>query len=259
MKTIIATKHTEFNTIQLELNNPPANTFTVDLLNDLSYWLLAAGKDPMLKSIILTGKGLFFSLGGDLHEMQKGVDNNEPSWYVENIVPLINKVILEIVNHELPIISAINGSAAGGGLSLALAADHRLCVENAKLAMAFGNLALTPDSGSSVFFPLRFGYTSSLLGISTGKIYLSQDVRELGIFDEITDEDQLIEKALEIASTYKDTDNWVVAKTKRLLNKQLIAVLSDQLETEFKLINEACKKPAFAHQLSSVRARIAQS
>jgi 2-(1,2-epoxy-1,2-dihydrophenyl)acetyl-CoA isomerase len=250
MKSIIAEKDMQNAALILELDEPPGNSFTVNLLEGLSYWLTTANNDPSIRSIILTGRGNVFSVGGDIHQMKAGITKNDPTSYVDTVVPLINQVIIQIVEHNLPIIAAINGSAAGGGLSLALACDHILAVENAKLAMAFGKLALTPDSGSSVVFPMYFGIPNSILGISTGKIFSPHEIKSS--ISVISDPSLLLEEARKISFEYKKMDRWAVAKTKMLIKKSLVELLKIQLENEHKLITKSCEHAEFGIRLDQL-------
>ncbi len=250
MKKIIATKSNDAKTLILELDHPPGNSFHIELLEGLSHWLSNTENDPTIHSIIITGHGKLFSVGGDIYQMKENLDKNTPSAFIDKIVPIIHKIILQITDHNLPIIAAINGSAAGGGLSLAMACDHRLSTSKAKFGMAFGKIGLTPDSGSSLLFPLRFGQSMSLRGISMGKIFSADQLLDKGAIDAIFEEAKLIDEAKKIAAEYAEMDRVVVSNTKKLINKTLVQILRDQLNDEFDCIKESTLKPAFANRLN---------
>jgi enoyl-CoA hydratase/carnithine racemase len=113
MSEIVATKDYDNKVLVIEMKGK-YNSFTDKLLSPLENWLDHAIIDKQLHSIILTGSGSIVSVGGDLNEMKNEISLGNPDGYVDKIVPKINSVIKKILTHPLPIIAAINGSAAGG-------------------------------------------------------------------------------------------------------------------------------------------------
>ena len=238
--------------IYLKSDKNKGNSFKIDFLNELLQILGEFEIDHRFNSIIITGNGKVFSVGGDVKDMLTKINEGLRDAYVAEIVPVISKIVKKIVSYQVPVIMRIDGAAAGGGLSLALAGDHIICIEKIKLAMAFGIIALTPDSGASVIFPHRFGYSEALFGIATGKVYNPEEAIELGAIDKIArDADELEKLAMNFAREYSKMDRDTVIDTKKLLNTELIQKLEKQLPKEIESIVNASKKDAFVNRLKA--------
>ncbi|RMG24972.1 MAG: enoyl-CoA hydratase/isomerase family protein [Methanobacteriota archaeon] len=254
MSDIVATR--EEGVLILELASK-SNTFTYSLLETLEMWLQQAENDHSLHAIIITGRGKMFSAGGDLNEMLSEIEAGRKAGYVRNIVPLVNRVIRLILSHPLPIIVALNGSVAGGAISILLAADHRVAVSKAKIAFAFGSLSLTPDSGTSVLVPYFLGVNFSTAAFSKAEIHSVNDLAP-NLFDEIVEsKEELLVVARKIADTYKNVDRWVFWKTKSLVRSPLIERFDKQSELELKMIQTACERDQFEIKLRKMIDRLA--
>ncbi len=247
MSDIIATR--EEGILILEMN-AGSNTFTHGLLETLEMWLNIARSDKKLFAVILTSKSKLFSAGGDLGEMMQDLKAGDPAGYVKRIVPLVNRIIMNLVTHPLPIIAVLNGSVAGGAISMVLASDHRVAVNRAKFAFAFGSLSLTPDSGTSVLVPHYLGENFAFSNFVNGKTVSVTDLPS-NLFDSICETtEEAMQKALEIANIYRTSDRWILDKTKNLVKRHLIEKLRRQLDDELNSIIEACERPNFEIKLS---------
>jgi 2-(1,2-epoxy-1,2-dihydrophenyl)acetyl-CoA isomerase len=237
--------------IHMKSESNKGNSFKIKFLNELLQKLGELERDERFNSIIITGNGHVFAVGGDVKDMATKVREGFRDAYVAEIVPVINKIVKKIVSYALPVIMRIDGAAAGGGLSLALCGDHIICIEKTKLAMAFGVIALTPDSGSSVIFPHRFGYSEALFGISTGKVYTPEEAMEFGAIGKIArNMEELEEIAMSYAIKYAEMDRDTIIDTKKLLNTDLILKLKSQLRNEFESIVNASKRDSFVNRLN---------
>ncbi len=246
MATIVATKQDRI--LLLEFNSK-TNSYTMEFLKELEFWLDAAQNDAKLGAIILTSKSKLFSVGGDVGEMYRELKSNNPSGYVDKVVPVVNRIILKMLTHPLPIIAALNGAVAGGGISLVFASDHRVVMNDSKIAFAFGNLALTPDSGTSIILQNFFSRSFLLQCFTQGKI-IRVDEMSASLFDRISgSREELIEQAIVIAVEYTKRDKWVNAKTKKLLNQNLIDLFEKSSSLEFETISMACKREQFKVKL----------
>ncbi|MHA2097748.1 MAG: enoyl-CoA hydratase/isomerase family protein [Candidatus Kariarchaeaceae archaeon] len=251
MAEILATKDNDRRVLLLEMNNR-ANSFTKELLTTLETWLDKAALDTQLHSIILTGRGSIFSVGGDIKQMKIDLDQGRPEAYIERIVPIINSIIKKMITHPLMIIAAVNGSAAGAGLSLALFCDHIIAVPDAKLAFAFSSLDLTPDSGSIISFVRSFGYTKTVSGLLTSKTMTGQEAYDLGAINQLSDSKSLIGKAKHFAAKLQSVSRETITHTKALLNSSLTESIDAILKIEYDAIYTASKKPAFAKRLNNM-------
>lgn len=251
MSEVIATKDYDNKVLILQMTGK-TNSFTTSFLTTLELWLDHAVLDKQFHSVIITGSGNIFSVGGDLKQMKEEVDKGDPEGYVRKIVPIINRIIKKIIEHPIPIIAAINGSAAGGGLSLALSCDKVIAVPEAKFAFAFGALNLTPDSGSTIFFNRRFGYSRSLFNILTAKVISAKEAYNLNAIDELSDPSNLINDAIKYSISLKLINRDVISQTKRLLNSGIISIIDQQLREEYESIRKASGSTDFSDQLNKL-------
>ena len=143
---------------KVELNRPErmnawSNQFSLDLLAAIR----DVTDDPEIRAVMITGAGRAFSSGADLKEAAEHADGGPADVYrllTERYHPIITGVRLM----PKPVIAAVNGAAAGIGLSLALACDLVVAAESAFFKLAFVNIGLVPDGGSSLFVPSRVGF-----------------------------------------------------------------------------------------------------
>src|SRR3954449_6564990 len=136
--------------LTLTLNRPDAlNSFNVEMKEALLAGLKDAARDKSVRVVVLTGAGRAFSAGQDLKERQApGVADLGTELRLR-----YNPIVLAMRRLEKPVIGAINGVAAGAGISVALACDIRIAAENASFIEVFGRVGLVPDTGSSWFLP----------------------------------------------------------------------------------------------------------
>ena len=251
MHPIIATKDYENKCLIIEMTDK-SNSFTVPFLSALIQALELATDDKQIHSVILTSKTNVFSVGGDLHDMKQEIETGNRSGYVDKIVPKINLIISKIIGHQLPVICVLNGVAAGGGLSLALSCDYIFAKENTKLVPAFGTLALTPDSGSSIVLSEKLGYSLALKLIGTSDNITSNDAVKIGAIQAIGRTEDMMTEALRLAKKFGSADRWALSGTKKLLNQNLSYRLKERLEAEYQSIHEASSREEFISRLNSI-------
>ena len=225
------------------------NSYTHPFLNTLNQILETASDNQSLGSIILTSSSSVFSVGGDLKKMKEGVDMNQPTKYVREILPKIHQLLFNIVEHPLPIISGLNGIAAGGAMSLFLAADYRIASENGKFYTAFADLSLTPDSGTSILFPLRFGNSSNFHSFMNSTFFTAEQLAENKAIHEVVKHNGLENRLLEIATNIATGDRWVNERVKKFANRTLIKQLNTYLDDEYASMHAACERDEFQKSL----------
>ncbi|MHA2503465.1 MAG: enoyl-CoA hydratase/isomerase family protein [Candidatus Kariarchaeaceae archaeon] len=252
---MVLVSETDNSILTLRMEQPGGNKFTRPLLEALLDTFLNPPQD--CTGIILTGSGRLFSVGGDLDGMVEGVNDGDPSRYVDDIVPLVNQVILAIRRCPLPVIAAVNGSAAGGALSLVFSCDFVVAQPGAKLSFAFGSLALSPDSGSSIAL-LEKGFPRSYLlrAFTTGAIATVSGTQEFGVYDAVVDPENLIPEAKSIISELQAGSLWTFSKTKMLFYSHQIDSIASQLDLEYRSIAESCKKNDFQQKVVDLHAKL---
>ncbi|WP_077324486.1 enoyl-CoA hydratase/isomerase family protein [Virgibacillus siamensis] len=160
----------------ITLNRPKAyNAFTADMNKEITHALKAAAKNDAIRCVVITGSGKAFCAGEDLG----GVDENTN--HAEFLRRRYHPMMKAINDFPKPIIAAVNGTAAGAGMSLALAADFRLVQPGTKFVSAFMNIGLVPDSGFMYMLPRLIGYAKALEIAVLGKPITGDEALALGL------------------------------------------------------------------------------
>lgn len=216
----------------ITLDRPGAlNALTVPLKGQLLAALETAGRDPAVRSVILTGAGRAFCAGQDLRER---LDPDAAPLEVE-IRERYNPLVVAMRDLPKPIIAAVNGVAAGAGASLALASDIRIAAEGASFTLAFGRVGLVPDSGATWLLPRLVGASRAAELALTNTVVSADEALRMGLVSRVVPGDTLLETAREVASRVAESAPLAVALTKRALQRSLEVRWSEALEYEAEL------------------------
>lgn len=215
--------------LKITLNRPDRfNAFNVQMHKELGEAFKNAAKDDEVRSVILTGAGKAFCSGQDLKEVKDNPDTSLADRLRDNY----NPNILRIRNLEKPIICAINGVAAGAGMSLALACDLRIASDSMTMVQAFVNVGLVPDTGSTWVLPRLLGYHKAFEICSTGRPIKADEALKLNLIDEIVEHDKLEQFTTELAMKYAAAPTKSIGAIKRAMNKASGVSLEEALDYE---------------------------
>ena len=194
------------------INRPDSmNAFTTELSKELQLELERAHHDDSIRSVILTGEGRCFSAGADL---KSGFEGRPVSGKLQHEY---RPVIAEVMNMPKPVIAAVNGSAAGIGMSLALSCDLMLMADNAFLLSPFTTISLVPDGGLNWLLVKQLGYRRAFqLSIESERIDAGRCV-ELGLANRAVPADDLQTMALEWADALSKRAPLSIAATKKAM------------------------------------------
>jgi 2-(1,2-epoxy-1,2-dihydrophenyl)acetyl-CoA isomerase len=219
----------------LTLNRPDAlNAMSPDLISELTTaaaWL--ADRAP-IRALIITGAGRAFCSGGDVNWFKRGVSDEGvdlPS-EVRRGAELLHNAIVDIRRIPYPVIAAVNGPAAGAGMSLALSADIRIASDEAFLAIAYGRIGAAPDGGMTYFLPRVVGPAKALELALNDPNLDAQAALEAGLVTEVVPADELLSRAREKAEKLAAKAPYYVRMTKRLLHESIENSLTDHLQLE---------------------------
>jgi 2-(1,2-epoxy-1,2-dihydrophenyl)acetyl-CoA isomerase len=214
----------------LVLDRPQAmNAVTKASRRELIAAIKDVARDRAVRAVVLTGEGRAFCAGQDLRE--EGALEDVAATVRETYAPIVSG----LVAMEKPVIAAINGPAAGAGLSFALACDLRLMAEDAFLTMAFSNIALVPDSGGSWFLARSLGYARALELAITGRRVDADEALALGLVQQVVPGSRLRTVAAELAAELAARPTQAIAWTKRLMREALTSTLEQTVESEAQL------------------------
>lgn len=198
-----------------------------------------ASKDTSIRCIVITGRGRAFSSGEDLGALADGYKRGEAPPLGETLVNRYNPLIRAITGAPKPVVAAVNGVAAGAGVSVALACDHRIAVEDAKFVLAFIKVGLVPDSGALWFLQRAIGSAKAWHLASTGDPLSAEGAAALGLVDLVASRDDFEATWRDFASNIAAGPTRAYALTKALLYRAASVSLSEQLDSEVDAQSEA--------------------
>ena len=218
--------------LTLTLNRPGAlNAFTVEMKEALLAALKDAARDPEVRVLVLTGAGRAFSAGQDLKERQ---GPNVADLGTE-LRARYNPIIKAMRRLEKPIIGAVNGVAAGAGVSVALACDILIASEGATFVEAFTRVGLVPDTGSSWFLPRLVGYARAAEMMFTADPVDATTAERIGLVNRVVPAEDLISEANAMAAKLAQSAPLALALAKRALNRAMDSSLAEARDFEAQL------------------------
>jgi 2-(1,2-epoxy-1,2-dihydrophenyl)acetyl-CoA isomerase len=214
------------------LNRPDAlNAWNEQFGRDLLDAVGALGDDEAVRAVLITGAGRGFSSGADLKEQRAADDGGLPDLSAR-LREIYHPIITGLREMPKPVVAAVNGPAVGIGCSLALACDLIVAAESAYFLLAFVNIGLVPDGGSTAFLPARVGYARAAEMAMLGERVPAPQALDWGLVNQVVPDDQLEPAAGALLERLANGPTRSYAGAKRLLNRRAYADLAGQLEAE---------------------------
>ena len=207
---------------------------------------LKEARDPEVRAVIVAGAGRGFCVGQDLTELREA-----PGGIAERLRGFYHPNLLALRALEKPVIAAVNGAAAGAGLSLACACDMRIAADSASFVPAFINIGLIPDTGGSYFVTQLLGYARAFEWLTSGRKLTAAEAHGWGLVLEVVEDERLPARAGEIASELAAMPTRGIGMTKRLLDRAASERLEEQLEFEAQLQAAATRTEDFAEGVAA--------
>ncbi len=203
--------------------------------------------------VILTGTDApaskkAFCAGADLKWLSTFAD---PSLGVAELVAVHHLAITTIVDLQVPVIAAINGSVAGGGIGLGLACDYILAAESASFTAAYSRLGLTPDGGASTFLERSIGVVHTRELLLTNRRLGAAEALSWGMVNAVVPDDQLLDQAVAFVRSLSPVPGYALLQTRRLLDS---SNLRNQLQLESVAIRTAARGEFFKAAIAAFRA-----
>jgi 2-(1,2-epoxy-1,2-dihydrophenyl)acetyl-CoA isomerase len=255
LETVNATIEDGAATIQL--NRPDAlNAWNKQLGEDLLAALAHAREDDAVRAVCILGAGRAFSSGADLRDIS-GDDltpEGRPNVY-KVLTERYHPIMHAIREMGKPVVAAVNGPAVGIGCSLALCCDLVVAAESAYFLLAFVNIGLVPDGGSSLFVPARVGAARAAEMAMLGERVSAAQALDWGLVNRVfADTDFATQSdALLVRLANGPTQSYAAAK--RLLNERLYANMAEQLELEATLQQQMAGTEDFVEGVSAFLAK----
>lgn len=219
----------------IRLNRPEeGNTLTMEMVRELLDVASRCDEDSDVRAVVLTGNGKMFCVGGDMKAF--AAQGERVSIYIKELTQILHAAISRLNWMDAPVVGAINGTAAGGGFSLALTTDIAIAAESAKFTMAYTKAGLTPDASSSYFLARMVGLRRAKEMALLNPVLSARQALEWGLINRVVPDDQLLLAALEIARQWAKGPTRSLGETKRLILSGATESLESQMERESRTI-----------------------
>ena len=220
---------------RVTLNRPDTlNAWTGEFGRELKQVVTEDASDPAVRAVLVTGAGRGFSSGADLKEGFDPADDGMPDVRRE-LHEVYHPIIAGIRRLEKPVVAAVNGPAVGIGASLAFACDLVLAAESAFFGLAFVNIGLMPDGGSTLFVPAAVGKARAFQMALLGERVPAERALEWGLVNRVLPDDRLMDEAAKLVQGLANGPTRSYASSKRALNRMLYPDLDGQLDLEAEL------------------------
>lgn len=213
----------------LRLNRPEKlNAINVEMAQDLVHALIRAGDDKAVRAIVITGAGRAFSVGGDL-AMLRAARMRHDSRELEALVVAGKEICLAIATMPKLVVAAVNGPAAGGGMSLACACDLRIASDQATFGQSFAQVGMYPDFGATYFLPRLVGLSRASELFYTAEMLSAAEAQRIGIVCSVYPAAQFEEETQKLAEkmavgpplAYRDVKRTMIGEMRRELEEAL--------------------------------------
>jgi 2-(1,2-epoxy-1,2-dihydrophenyl)acetyl-CoA isomerase len=228
------------NVATITLNRPDAaNAMNRELTGELADAALRCDVDPAVRAVLITGGGKMFCPGGDVKEFAAQGDNLHA--YITEMAAFLHIAVSRLRRMDPLVIAAVNGVAAGAGMSLAIACDIVLAAESARFTMAYTRVGLSPDGSATYFLPRIVGPKRALELALTNRLLSAQEAADWGIVARVVPDDQLLDDARQLGVQLAAGPTAAFGKTKHLLERAWTETLETQMESEGRVIADSAR------------------
>ncbi len=232
-ENIVLTRANHVATIRL--NRPDAfNALNLALARELFHATLEVDEDPDVRCVVVTGTGRAFCGGGDVKDFAEQLPRI--GILVKELTTYIHGVVSRLARSPKPVVTAVNGVAAGGGLSLALAGDLVVAAESARFTMAYSRIAATPDGSSSYYLPRLVGLRRAMELYFTNRVLSAREALEWGLVTRVVADTELAGTVSALAAELAQGPTAAFGGAKRLFHQSTHESLETQMELEAQAI-----------------------
>jgi 2-(1,2-epoxy-1,2-dihydrophenyl)acetyl-CoA isomerase len=216
---------------KITLNRPDAaNGLDMAMGKDLMHAAILCDEDPEIRAVLLTGAGKMFSAGGDLKYFSECGDGLGSA--LKEVTVYAHAANSRFIRMNAPLITAVNGPAAGMGMSFALCGDMIIAAESAMFMAAYTAAGLSPDGGMTYMLPRMIGLPRTKEIILTNKRVSAREALEWGLVNKVVPDDELMNETEALAKKLANGPTLSFGSVKRLLNKTFSETLESQMEHE---------------------------
>jgi len=230
----------EGHVARLTLNRPEAgNAMDAAMMRELCDVAIRCDEDPEIRAVLLTAAGKMFCAGGDLRSFA-GEGDALPA-YLKGITNDLHGAVSRLCRMDAPVVSAVNGIAAGAGFSLACAADMVIAAESARFTVAYTGVGLSPDGSCSFFLPRLIGLRRTQELMLTRRILQASEALDWNLVTRVVPDQDLEAESSKLAAQLAAGPTRAFGKVKRLLLHSSGDHLESQMEHEARCIADAAR------------------
>jgi 2-(1,2-epoxy-1,2-dihydrophenyl)acetyl-CoA isomerase len=223
------------------LNQPAsANALGMAMGRDLLAVALRVEGDPAVRAVVVTGSGKHFCFGGDLNGM--AAQGDAVGGYLNELTTHIHSAITCFTRMRAPVIAAVNGTAAGGGVGLVCMADLAIAGRSSRFRLAYTGVGLAPDCATSFLLPRIVGRRRALELFLTNRVLGAEEALAWGLVNQVVDDAEVLPQALALAATFAAGPTESYATVKRLMDAAEPG-LESQMALEGRTMAAQCRHP----------------
>ena len=231
------------------LNRPDCgNAINADLAESLGRAVAAIAEDRDARVLVLSGAGRLFCAGGDIRAFAEGENASDA---INAITSRLHPAMETLLALQKPIVTLVNGPAAGAGLGLALCGDIVLAASSAHFTSAYTAIGLTPDGGTSWLLPRLIGLRRAQEMLITNRRISAKEAAEIGLVTDVVEPEDLKRAGQELSQRLAQGAIHACASARRLLLEGLTRPFGEQLRKEAELIAAMSLKPEGVAGISS--------
>ena len=234
----------------ITLNRPQAaNALTMQMGRELMDASICCDNDPEIRVVVLTGAGRMFCVGADLKQFPPA--GPKLASEIKLLTTRLHAAISRFVRMDVPLICAINGTAAGAGMGLALIGDMVLAAKSARFKMAYSRLALTPNCSVTYYLPRLVGFHRAFELYVTNRMLSATEAETWGMVNRVVADDALASETQILAAQLAAGPTQAIGATKRLFQGTWTEVLESQMEQETRTLTNAAQCPEVAEGIKA--------
>jgi 2-(1,2-epoxy-1,2-dihydrophenyl)acetyl-CoA isomerase len=224
----------------ITLNRPEAaNGLNMAMGKDLMHAAIRCDEDPEIRAVLLTGRGKFFSAGGDLKFFADFGDGLAKA--LKEMTVYCHSAASRFTRMDKPLVTAVNGAAAGMGMSFAICGDLVIAAESASFTAAYTAAALAPDGGMTYLLPRYVGLLRARELMLTNRRLGSKEALEWGLVNRVVPDAELMQEAEKLVRALAAGPTLSYGSVKRLLSGTFSQTLETQMEFEARAIVDMSK------------------
>jgi 2-(1,2-epoxy-1,2-dihydrophenyl)acetyl-CoA isomerase len=218
----------------IRMNRPKElNAFNLAMGRDLCAAANHCGAEKSIRAVVLTGTGRAFCAGGDVQEMNRHLqEEGRADLFLRELTTALHAFVAEIARMRKPVIAAVNGTAAGAGMSMSLACDLGLAVEGCRFVLAYTNVGLVPDGGSSYLLTRLVGYRKAMEIAYLNEPIDSAEALRLGLVNRVFPPETFEEEVSRVAARIAQGPTETYGRARNLMRLGLVESLESQMENE---------------------------